>query len=146
MIIRKADINDIDQLALLFNNYRIFYGKDSDVNGAQQFLTERIVNADAVVFVAENEKLLKGFVQLYPLFSSTNMRRLWLLNDLFVVESQRGKGISVQLINCAKTLAKETESAGLMLETAKTNIIGNKLYPSTGFILDDQHNYYTWEP
>jgi ribosomal protein S18 acetylase RimI-like enzyme len=49
------------------------------------------------------------------------------------------------LIEAAKTLCRETNSCGLVLETAKTNIIGNALYPKTGFQLDIEHNYYFWE-
>ncbi|WP_271711513.1 GNAT family N-acetyltransferase [Marinigracilibium pacificum] len=73
------------------------------------------------------------------------MKRVWLLNDLFVDEKYRGKGISVALINRAKKLAKETNAVGLMLETEKSNDIGNNLYPKTGFTLDKDHNYYSWE-
>ena len=38
-----------------------------------------------------------------------------------------------------------TGSAGLLLETEKANRIGNKLYPSAGFSLYDQTNFYWWE-
>jgi ribosomal protein S18 acetylase RimI-like enzyme len=31
-----------------------------------------------------------------------------------------------------------------MLETAKSNIEGNRLYPKVGFELDEDHNYYEW--
>ena len=88
---------------------------------------------------------LVGFVQLYPLFSSTRMKKLWLLNDLFVVENFRGKGISKQLIEKCKDVCDDTGACGLMLETAKTNKTGNSLYVKTGFILDADHNYYSWD-
>jgi GNAT superfamily N-acetyltransferase len=87
---------------------------------------------------------LAGFVQLYPLFSSTRMKKLWLLNDLFVQEEYRGKGYSLALIEKSKKLCEETGACGLMLETHKENIIGNKLYERTGFSLDAEHNYYSW--
>jgi hypothetical protein len=37
-------------------------------------------------------------------------------------------------IDTAKQLAKETDAAGIILETEKANTIGNKLYPSSGFV------------
>jgi GNAT superfamily N-acetyltransferase len=112
---------------------------------ARAFISERIKNKDAEIFAAESDDgILTGFVQLYPIFSSTNMKRLWLLNDLFVNPNYRGQHIGVLLIERAKKLAKETSSAGLMLETSKTNLIGNKLYPKTDFVLDEDHNYYNW--
>ena len=146
MKIRKASIDDIQELATLFDAYRVFYEKTSDVEQAIIFLSERIQKNESVIFVAENEeKQLTGFVQLYPLFSSTRMKRFWLLNDLFVAPEQRSKGISVALIDAAKELCQTTGSCGMMLETAKSNVIGNNLYPKTGFVLDTAHHYYTWE-
>ena len=146
---RKATLEDLDQLAVLFDDYRVFYEKKSDLNGARQFLSDRMRNGESEIFVSEtvsetDEAVLTGFVQLYPIFSSTGMQRLWLLNDLFVAENYRGKGISVELINRAKKLSEQTNAAGLLLETAKTNLVGNSLYPKAGFALDTEHNYYSW--
>ncbi len=141
---RKATIHDLKQLAELFDQYRIFYHKDSDISAAENFLTERIQTKDSEIFVAENEGVLAGFVQLYPLFSSTRMKRYWLLNDLYVNENYRGKGFSKELIEEAKELAKLTDAAGILLETGKTNNIGNKLYPSCGFEIYDEVNFYEW--
>ena len=146
MIIRKAELEDVISLGLLFDNYRQFYKKETDIGGAERFLTERMKNNESEIFVAENEeKGLMGFVQLYPVFSSTRMKRLWLLNDLFVESGYRGKGISNQLINECKNLCRRTESCGMILETAKDNAIGNNLYLKTGFVPDSDHNYYEWE-
>ena len=143
--IRTALPEDLNQLAVLFDAYRVFYEHTSDLTAAKDFLLERINKKESEIFVAEDEnKVLTGFVQLYPLFSSTRMKRLWLLNDLYVNPAFRGQNISVQLIDRAKELVKETGASGLMLETAKTNIIGNNLYPRTGFIADNEHHYYFW--
>lgn len=142
---RKVQLADVQQLAELFDQYRIFYHKDSDIPAAEKFLTERIKNRDSEIFVAENEGKLVGFVQLYPLFSSTRMKRYWLLNDLYVNENYRGKGFSKQLIEEAKKMAKSTDAAGILLETGKSNDIGNKLYPSCGFEIYDEVNFYEWK-
>ena len=142
--IRKANLKDIAGLATLFNGYRNFYKKDSDVAGAKAFLTARMKQNESEIFVAEVADKLVGFTQLYPLFSSTRMKRLWLLNDLFVDANYRGQGISVQLIDAAKELCRQTNACALMLETEMSNTIGNQLYPRTGFELDKEHNHYEW--
>ena len=72
------------------------------------------------------------------------MKRLWLLNDLFVHRDFRGKGLSKKLIDQAKKLCIETDACELMLETQKANQIGNLLYSKTDFVLDVEHNFYTW--
>src|SRR6478609_9256626 len=96
--IRKCQREDIDALVDLFDAYRVFYEMNSDKVLAKKFLQERITNNESVIFVSENESaVLTGFVQLYPIFSSTRMKRLWLLNDLFVEPIQRSKGISKKL-------------------------------------------------
>ncbi|MCU7614998.1 GNAT family N-acetyltransferase [Chryseobacterium sp. GMJ5] len=141
---RKAAIQDLAQLAELFDQYRIFYHKDSDIPAAKRFLTERIEHKDSEIFVAGEDGNVVGFVQLYPLFSSTRMKRYWLLNDLYVNENYRGKGYSKELIEQAKELAKSTNAGGILLETGKSNDIGNQLYPSCGFELYDSVNFYEW--
>lgn len=143
--LREAENTDLPQLSELFNEYRIFYSKETDFLGAKKFLENRLKEKDSKIFVAQNNaQKLVGFVQLYPLFSSTRMKKLWLLNDLFINEKSRGKGISVKLIEKAKTLVKNTEACALFLETEKTNIIGNNLYHKTGFKLNTESNFYEW--
>lgn len=144
MNIREASIDDLPQLAKLFDSYRVFYEKQSDVENAKRFLRERMKQGDSTIFVCEENEQLLGFTQLYPLFSSTRMKKLYLLNDLFVHKSQRGKGISKRLINKAKELAKDTGACGFFLETGKTNDVGNSLYPSAGMTLNTSSNFYEW--
>ena len=142
---RKAQNKDLDDLSALFDKYRVFYRKEADIERAKDFLAERISSNDSEIFVAENtESQLVGFVQLYPLFSSTRMEKLWLLNDLFVDPDNRGKGVSIGLINKAKELVKKSDACGMFLETEKSNLIGNNLYPKTGFELNKGANFYEW--
>jgi hypothetical protein len=49
------------------------------------------------------------------------------------------------LIGAAKDLTKSTKASCLLLETEKTNSIGNVLYPAEGFILNESSNFYQWE-
>ena len=145
MTVRNAVESDVEKLAVLFDAYRVFYEKESNLSEAKEFLFDRITNKESWIIVAMEEDYMVGFVQLYPLFSSTRMKKLWLLNDLFIVENYRGKGISKQLIEKCKDVCNDTGACGLMLETAKTNKTGNNLYVKTGFVLDADHNYYNWD-
>lgn len=144
--IRRAEIGDLERLSGLFDDYRVFYGKLPDREGAKTFLFDRLRYEESVIFVAASAgDVLVGFVQLYPLFSSTRMARLWLLNDLYVELRYRGKGVATQLIEATKQLCRQTGSCGLLLETAKDNFPANELYLATGFNLDVDHHYYTWD-
>ena len=135
----------LDALAVLFDAYRVFYRKESDLHGAKAFLQERMEQKQSVVFVAEVDGDLVGFTQLYPLFSSTNMAKLWLLNDLYVEPELRGKAIGKALLKAAQDHCVATQAKGLSLETEKTNQVGNALYPKMDFVCDDEHNFYYWE-
>ncbi len=141
---RKATFKDLEQLSALFDQYRIFYHKESDIPAAENFLKERIQNKDSEIFVAEKDGILTGFVQLYPIFSSTRMQRYWLLNDLYVNADHRRKGYSKELIEAAKELCRSSNACGMLLETGKSNDVGNQLYPSCGFELYDSVNFYEW--
>jgi GNAT superfamily N-acetyltransferase len=145
MEISRGTLQDVTALSVLFDDYRKFYGKTADLENAERFLRERIKNNESVVFLSKSaDNDLTGFVQLYPVFSSTRMTRLWLLNDLFVAPAFRGMGVSVALIEAAKVFSKHTASCGLLLETDKANVVANSLYLKTGFKIDHGHNYYVW--
>ena len=146
MQIREAKLSDLENLSDLFNSYRMFYGKKSDLKIAEEFLRSRIENKDSKIFVCDLNNELSGFVQLYPIFSSTRVSKYWLLNDLFVDIKKRGKGYSKLLIERSKELVIESKACGMMLETEKSNDIGNMLYPSTGFKKNELCNFYEWVP
>lgn len=145
IMIRKATLDDLAELAELFDQYRVFYRKESDLAAAQEFLRERLSKAESEIFLAIEGGKAVGFVQCYPLFSSTRMKPLWLLNDLYVHPDFRGRGFSVKLIDRCKELCVETGACGLILETEKTNDIGQSLYPRAGFSVDEEHDFYSWD-
>lgn len=144
MKIKKAELSHLESLNELFDQYRRFYKKTSDLDASRAFLKERIEKNESEIFMAWEGENATGFVQLFPLFSSTRMARYWLLNDLFVAPEHRGKGVSKALIERAKTLCRETNACGMYLETGKDNDIGNQLYPATDFKLMDSVNFYEW--
>ena len=144
MKIIQVDTSHIDQVVELFDAYRVWYRKESNKEAAKNFLLQRIKNGESINYACENsDGSLVGFTQLYPIFSSVRMKRMWLLNDLFIDPDFRGQGISKMLINQAKDLCKKTNACGVLLETETTNDIGNQLYPATGFELEE-NNFYFW--
>ena len=141
MTIIQAHIEHLEDIVPLFNSYRIFYKQDSDIISAKQFLKERILNNESIIYIAYLEKEAVGFTQLYPLFSSVSMKSMYLLNDLYVKSNYRGKGIGEALINKAKALCEVQQNKGLALQTAVDNP-AQKLYERLGFIKDHDLYYY----
>ncbi len=143
--IRSMTQADLAGVAKLFDAYRVFYEASPDPQGAQAFLRARLERNESQVLLAHSaDGDILGFTQLYPSFSSTQMQKLWVLNDLYVEPAHRGRGISVQLIAAAKALCRQSGACGLMLETARSNVVGNALYPKQGFVLDTVFNAYHW--
>ena len=94
MIVRQATINDLEQLSILFAQYRVFYGQSFEPDAAKLFLEERLNKEESVVFIATENEEVFGFTQLYPSFSSVGMKKIWILNDLFVAAGHRQKGVA----------------------------------------------------
>jgi ribosomal protein S18 acetylase RimI-like enzyme len=143
-VVRQAGSADVDAVAPLFDAYRQFYQQPSDLALARAFIAERLARSESVIFLAERDGQAVGFVQLYPLFSSTaaRPRRLWLLNDLFVSPSARGGGVARALMDRARRLGEETGAAGLELVTARTNAPAQRLYESLGWRQDEEFLRY----
>ena len=137
MDIIEASIKDVEQVAVLFNEYRMFYAQKSDIESAKVFLEERITRSESVIFIAiENDEYV-AFTQLYPSFTSVGISRIWLLNDLYVLENYRKKGIAEQLIKHVFNYGKTTERKKVLLSTDNDNFIAQKLYERIGFVRDN---------
>jgi len=142
--VRQATIEDLKELSVLFDQYRVFYGQASDLHGAEQFLWEKFEHRESVIFIASHLESGKaaGFTQLYPSFSSVSMERLWTLNDLFVAPAHRGQGVAGQLLEAAGRFALHTRAKGLQLSTAIDNTTAQRLYESLGYVRDEEFYHY----
>lgn len=137
-----ASIEHIERLSVLFNLYRVFYNQASDLRAAKNFLQARFQNKDSVVFAAKDNGEIIGFTQLYPSFSSVSMKRVWILNDLYVEEPYRRKGAAKLLMNAAEEYAKESGAVRLILATQISNTNAQKLYEARGYAKDEEFYHY----
>lgn len=141
--VRQATIGDIDAIVPLFDAYRQFYGKPSNLAGAHGFLTERLVNRDSVILLAHSGGgSPDGFTQLYPSFSSVRMARIWILNDLYVSTEARRGGAGRALLDAAARFGRQTGAARLVLSTARSNAPAQRLYESMGWQRDEMFYEY----
>jgi len=139
MRIDLATPGDLDAVAPLFDAYRQFYQCPPDAALARNFIAERLRGEDSVILLAREGEAAVGFVQLYPLLTSTAPRpgRLWLLNDLFVAPQARGAGVGRALLSRARAHAEATGARGLFLQTARDNLPAQRLYESLGWRRDE---------
>lgn len=51
MIVKRATLEDLDQLAVLFDEYRQFYGASSNLSLAAFLKKQRFENQESVIFI-----------------------------------------------------------------------------------------------
>lgn len=133
----KATARDLDEVAALFDAYRVFYRQGTDIAAASAFLAERFKRGDSVVLLARHNGVAVGFIQLYPSFSSVSMQRIWILNDLYVAPGGRRLGVGRRLMDHARSLATATGAIRIELTTEHNNTIAQALYRDCGYARDD---------
>lgn len=140
--IRPATPADLDALTVLLDGYRLFYQQDSDAPACRGFLHQRLECGDSHLLVHDDGPGPDGFVQLYPVLSTVSLASRWLLNDLFVAQKARGRGIGRALMQAAADLALEQGVPALMLRTQIHNHAAKALYESLGWQKNSDFDTY----
>ena len=140
--VRQAVLSDVEALVPLFDGYRQFYARASDLSSAREFLLARFNHGESVLFIAHEGNIPVGFTQLYPSFSSVSLARVFVLNDLFVHAQARRKGVASKLMSAATDFAKSLGAVRVSLSTATSNETAQALYQSAGWKHDEQFFVY----
>lgn len=143
MNVTLAASNNLTQLATLFDQYRIFYGEETNIQEATHFLKSRFKNKDSVILIAHLNSQVVGFIQLYPSFSSVGMKKIWILNDLFVDKDFRRQNVARNLMEEAKKYATETKALRIELATQVSNVSAQNLYESLGYTKNEFFYHYS---
>lgn len=128
------DENDVEEIAPLFDAYRVFYGKPSELSAVSQYLLKRLSNNDVISFLAKaKDGTPAGFTNIYPTFSSVSMGINWVLNDLFVLPDFRRYGLAQKLMNAAQEQAAQNDVKFMSLITNNDNEAAQALYNGQGW-------------
>ena len=146
ILVRQALLSDLDVLAPLFDAYRQFYAQASDQQAARQFLRERFTHSESILFLAYDGAVPVGFTQLYPSFSSVSLARTFILNDLFVVQSHRRKGVGTKLLHAATKFAQMFGAIRVTLNTDIKNTSAQATYEAAGWKRDQEFYVYHFKP
>jgi ribosomal protein S18 acetylase RimI-like enzyme len=142
MEIRRLTLGESHLVTDLFDKYRVFYKKPSDIALAKAFINDRLGKNESVIFVALETEVPIGFTQLYPKYSSVSATKNWILNDLYVDNNYRKQGIGEALIKTAMDFAKSEDATFVQLETAIDNYTAQSLYEAIGFKRQEPESGY----
>jgi ribosomal protein S18 acetylase RimI-like enzyme len=135
---RRATLDDVPAVALLFDAYRQFYDQPADLRLATRYIGARLQLGQSTVLVAlAGEGSVIGFCQLYPSFCSVAAAPILVLYDLFVDLAHRHAGAARALLLAAEGTARDAGVVRMDLSTAKSNLAAQSLYERLGWERDD---------
>ncbi|WP_288407118.1 GNAT family N-acetyltransferase [uncultured Herbaspirillum sp.] len=134
MQVIECSQGQLEILAGLFNDYRIFYGHQDDVPACRDFLEENLRSRRSSIFLLSDDiGNAVAFAQCYPAICSLNMRPYQYLSDLYVVPSARKQGHGHYLMQYLRDHFTRLGAQRITLDTATTNKIAQQLYESLGY-------------
>jgi ribosomal protein S18 acetylase RimI-like enzyme len=133
----RAESTDVETLTPLFEQWRQFYKQAANAGEAASFLRERISRRECEIYIARNnESAALGYILIYPMFSSLMMSRVVVLNDMFVAEHARRRGVGRALLERARSYAQNIGAARIDVSLKPENEAALALYESLGYVRD----------
>ncbi len=132
--IEPVSSTQLERLLPLIAAYQRFYEvEDVDDERNRAFFARFIAPSDdGLLLGAWHGEELCGYACLYWHFTSLVPAETVLMNDLFVTETARGKGVGRALIEVSAAVARERGAHHLEWATAPDNTTAQRLYDATG--------------
>jgi GNAT superfamily N-acetyltransferase len=96
------------------------------------------------IWTIEAEGSAAGYIVITVCASLEFHGRFALVDELYLEEPWRGRGLGAQAIEFAAQWARDCGMAAVRLETAHENLRAQGLYRKCGFILHDRHLMTKW--
>jgi GNAT superfamily N-acetyltransferase len=142
--IRVEPVKDADyeRVLPLIAGYQRFYRTEPNEERNRVFFRRFLAPSDDGLLLAawEDDEPI-GFATLYWTFSSTHAAEAALMNDLFVADGHRGKGIGLALIEASVAAARDRGMRHLEWFTALDNERAQRLYDRIGAHRSGWWNY-----
>jgi GNAT superfamily N-acetyltransferase len=132
--IAPVEASEYEWLLPLIAAYQRFYEvKAIDEERNRCFFRRFLApSEDGMLLGAREDGEIVGYACLYWHFSSLSAAESVLMNDLFVSEAARGRGVGRALIEASAAVARQRGAAHLEWATAPDNLTAQRLYDSTG--------------
>jgi len=124
----------LDILAGLFNDYRIFYEYEDDLPACRHFLEENLrLRRSSMFLLIDDAGNALAFAQCYPATCSLSMRPYQYLSDLYVIHTARQQGHGRKLMQYLRDHFSARGAQRITLDTATTNVTAQRLYEALGY-------------
>jgi GNAT superfamily N-acetyltransferase len=132
--IAPVEAAEFERLLPLIAAYQGFYEADDIRIERNRAFFRRFIapSEEGILLRARDGEEIVGYACLFWHFSSTRAVETVLMNDLFVAEEARGRGIGRALIEASASVARERGSHHLEWSTRPDNLTAQRLYDSTG--------------
>jgi len=132
--VEPISAEQLDPLLPLIATYQRFYAAAAvDEKRNRAFFSRFLApSEEGMLLGAWHERELVGYACLYWHFTSLVPAETVLMNDLFVVEQARGRGVGRALIEASAAVARERGAHHLEWQTAPDNAPARRLYDATG--------------
>lgn len=140
IVIRPPRIDEASEVYTLLKAYAAYDGSSSALQANKISLKEELFGKHptlhAIVVLIDQEFV--GLMLYYFSFSSWQMKKCVWIEDLFVVEEYRSKGIGKRLLEKARDIALEYDCARVDWHVRRVNHKAQRFYASMGGHIDDE--------
>ncbi len=133
-VVRRSEQRDVDQLIPLMLEYIVdFYFHPRPDDGDLRNLIETMLKGkEGFQLVAEEDGSLIGFASIYLSWETLTPGRISKMNDLYVVDRHRGKGVARQLFEACVEESRALGCRKMVWETAPDNLRAQRFYEKMG--------------
>lgn len=131
-MLEELNLQNIDAALMLFKKYQEFYEvQNIDEEKNRKHLHMIMDNEElGKLFLAQDKSNYVGFATIYYSFSSRDAEKIAILNDLYVLSSNRGNGFGRQLMEHCFLYLKTRDINTVRWTTHHDNVTAQKLYNS----------------
>lgn len=122
-----------DQVAALFDDYRVHYGQPSTPQITRSWLHDQIAQQRISVAAAVRADRVRGFITVTVTPASLMLGTSWSIRDLYVAPHHRRSGIANALLQHVIRNARAAGAHRVSLQTETDNIPALTLYTEIGF-------------
>ena len=143
LVVRKTEKTDIDTIFELINGLAKYEKRPWDMTGTKEELTFWLFEKNiATTLLLELEGKAIGYAMYYPVFGSFSAKGKVHLEDMFIYEEYRGKGIGKHFLKQIVLRIFEEGYSGMEWSALDWNESAIKFYEKVGAEQDSGRVYF----